>query len=196
MKARGEYLKIIMYFIFGITIVMASYLIVLNIHHYKSLSQNVIVSEIDNDYSKYKENIVLIEEKINNYKNTNDVYPSLSKSLTTMKKGGVFRLVPKTKLSYKDLYDLNDFFMEEIINNNWVRDIKELEISTNYQEIINMLVNNSKYINSVFTSNGLTLYDDSLDNKISDNYHFILKNYLMYSNVILSMCNELGGGND
>ncbi len=58
-----------------------------------------------------------------------------------------------------------------------------------------MLVSKSNYINSIFNSNSLILFDGKLNNKIDDNYHFILRNYLMYSNVILDMCNELGGGN-
>ena len=44
----------------------------------------------------------------------------------------------------------------------------------------------------IFTNNSLILYDSKLDNKIEDNYHFILSNYRIYSNVILSMCKESG----
>jgi hypothetical protein len=110
-----------------------------------------------------------------------------------MKKDGVYRLIPKTELSYQDLYTLNDYFMEELINNGWVSNIIKLDVSSKYQNIIMMLVNNANYLNAVFTNNGLTLYDGNLDNKIEDNYHFILSNYMMYSNVILDICNELGG---
>lgn len=192
----GEYLKMVMYTIFCLMLVVSSYTIILNIHHYKSLSNIIAVSEIDSDYSKYKENVVLIEEKLNNHSNSSDkLYISLEKTANYMKKSGVFRLVPKAKLTYKDLYELNDYFIEELINNCWIHSIKELDISIKYQEVINMLVNNSNYINSIFTNNSLILYDDTLDNKIADNYHFILKNYLMYSNVILNLCNELGGEN-
>ena len=113
-----------------------------------------------------------------------------------MKQDGVYRLIPKTKLTYHDLYVLNDYFMEELINNGWVSNIKSYDMSSEYDDIIMMLVNNSNYLNSMFTSNSLILYDGKVDNKIEDNYHFILRNYLMYSNVILSISNELGGANE
>ncbi len=196
MKALfGEHLKMVMYIIFGILLIMSSYIIILNIHHYKSLSVNISVSELDSDYSKYKDNIVLIEEKLITYKSDDKLYLALTKTVNNMKKNGVFRLVPKSKLNYKNLYELNDYFMEELINNSWVHNIQELNISNKYQNTIDMLVSNSNYINSIFNSNSLILFDGKLNNKIDDNYHFILRNYLMYSNVILDMCNELGGGN-
>ena len=110
-----------------------------------------------------------------------------------MKQDGVYRLIPNTKLSYNDLYKLNDYFIEELINNGWLSNIMELNESKKYQDMITILIKNSKYLNSVFTNNSLTMYDSGLDIKIEDNYHFILSNYLMYSNVILNICNEVGG---
>ena len=195
MKVKvGECLKIVLYTIFGILLVISSYTIIINIHHYQSLTDVVIVSEADNDYSKYKDNINVIEEKLNTFQNKNGKeYTNLIKTLTIMKKGGVFRLIPKTKLKYQDLYQLNEYFMEELINNNWVTNIKKLEISEKYQDVVTMIINNSNYLNSVFTNNSLILSDSKQDNKIEDNYHFILSNYLMYSNIVLDMCNEIGG---
>ena len=189
-----EYLK---YTIFGILFSMSIYLIVLNIHHSNSLKNIVNVSDIDSDYIKYKNNVSLIEKELNNYSVKDDkLYLSLIKILNTMKNGGVFRLVPKTKLNYTELYDINDYFMEELINNGWVLNMHDIDISLKYQDIVSMLSSNSKYLNSIFTNNSLILYDDALNNQIEDNYHFIINNYLMYSNIILSMCDELGGVND
>ena len=196
MKAvLNNYLKIAMYTIFGILFAMSAYVIILNVCHYRSLKDTVIVSEADNDYSKYKDNITLIEEKLNNYSKEGKLYTSLSKSVDVMKKNGVFRLVPKTELNYTKLYELNDYFLEELINNNWLVNIKELDISHKYQDTINLLSKNSVYLNSILTNNSLILYDNSLDTRIEDNYHFILSNYKAYSNIILDMCNELGGEN-
>ncbi len=185
--------KIVMYVILGILLIISSYLLILNIHHYQSLSSEVIVSEIDNDYAKYKENVNSIEKIISNYQSEDEEHLLLDKLVDIMKREGVYRLIPKTKLTYHDLYILNDYFMEELINNGWVSNIIKLDVSSKYQNIIMMLVNNANYLNAVFTNNGLTLYDGNLDNKIEDNYHFILSNYMMYSNVILDICNELGG---
>ncbi len=195
MKVKNvDYFKMVIYLILGILFVISSYTIIINIRHYKSLSSTIVVSEADNDYSEYKKNINLIEEVIDNYANKDNlVYINLTKALDSMKKDGVFRLIPKSKLQYQNLYLLNDYFMEELINNIWVKNFEIMENSKKYQNIISLLANNSKYLNSVFTSNSLTLYDSKLDNKIDDNYHFILNNYLMYSNVILDISQELGG---
>ncbi len=192
---KVDYIKIIMYSLFGVIFALASYIIIININHYRSLSYTINVSDIDEDYSKYKDNVLQIEKKLNDISSDDKTYLSLTKVLTTMKKDGVYRLIPKQELNYRDLYNLNDYFMEDFINNNWVSYLKESEISTKYQDTLDMLINNSNYLNKVFTGNSLILYDDSLDNKIEDNYHFILKNYLMYSSVILDMCNELGDDN-
>ena len=186
----NDYIKIVIYLICGILVVMSSYIIILNVNHYNSLLASTVVSEIDNDYLKYKDNIELIEEFVNNSNNSNG---KLTKVLEIMKKDGVYRLIPKTKLNYKNLYNLNDYFMEELINNGWVSNLKSLDESNKYQDTITLLVNNSKYLNDVLTNNSFTLYDSNLDNSIEDNYHFILSNYRMYANVILNICNELGG---
>lgn len=192
----NEYIKIAMYVIFGILLIMSGYIIILNINHYQSLSSKTVVSEVDNDYTKYKENVNLIENLTNKISNENKVKNSLTNVVRIMKSSGVYRLIPKMEIKYKDLYELNDYFMEELINNSWVSSLQEHEISNKYQDEVMMLVNNSNYLNSVFISNSLVLYDSNLDNKVEDNYHFLLKNYLMYSNVILSICNEIGGVNE
>ena len=44
--------------------------------------------------------------------------------LNVLKKDGVFRLIPRTRLSYKDLYRLNDYFVEELINKREVNQKK------------------------------------------------------------------------
>ena len=186
----NEYIKIVLYLLIGLLLVMASYVIVINVNHYSSLLDNVTVSEADNDYKVYKSNVILLEEKINKLNNHKN---SFEQVLNIMKKDGVFRLIPRTRLSYKDLYRLNDYFVEELINNSWVSGIQELDKDNKYQDIIMMLANNANYLNSVFTNNSLVLYDRTLDSKIEDNYQFILRNYMMYSKVILNLCDELGG---
>jgi hypothetical protein len=191
-----KYIKILVYLLFGVLLVISSYIIIINVKHYNSLTTNTVVSEADNDYLKYKENVNEIEDFVNNHNSLdNKVYLSLSKAVDTLKRSGVYRLIPKMKLTVKDLYELNDYFMEDLINNNWVSNLISLDISNKYNETVMLLANNSKYLNSIFVNNSLILYDSKLDNKIEDNYHFILSNYLTYSKVLLNICNELGGVN-
>ena len=187
----GEYYKIVMYTIFGLMIVLSSYTIILNIHHFKSLRNTAVVSEIDINYKKYMDNVTKLEEKTQKISKDNAMYKSLSNAVNILKKDGVFRLIPNSKLGYRDLYELNEYFIEKLINSSWVTDMKKLSISNKYDEEISLLINNSNYINSVFIKNGLILYDDNNSHKIVDDYHLIVNNYMMYSSILLDICNSV-----
>ena len=190
-KVVGEYLKIITYTIFGLIMILSSYMIIINIHHYNSLREKIVVSEIDSDYTKYKKQVNDIGELLNK-KNTN---ASLNDTYQVLKNGGVFRLIPKTSLSYHDLYELNEYFINEIINNCWVSKLKTLNKNTLNEEMINILISSSKYLNNDLLNNGLVLYDDLSDDKIHDSYYTILKNYVAFSNVVINIINDIGGAN-
>ena len=197
MKALlSKYYEAIIYTIFGLMIILSSYTIILNIHHYQSLQTKVSVSEIDVNYKKYMNNVTKLEDNITKSLKDTDIYLSLNKVLTILKKDGVFRLVPNTKLEYHDLYQLNDYFIEELINNGWVSVISKFDTSNKYSEEINLLINNANYMNSYLIKNGLILYDDSNSHKIVDDYHLILNNYAMYSSIILDISNSIGESNE
>lgn len=187
-------LKIVIYIISSILLIISSYTIILNIKHFNSLTDYIVVSEADMDYQNYKENVKTIENKLKNYKD-NSAYLPLIKALDGMKRDGVYRLMPRLTLNSKDLYELNDYFMEELINNCWVSNIHVMGIGEKYQDVIMLLVNNSNYMNHILTNNSLILYDDKINDKEEDNYHFILKNYVMYSSIILNITNDIGGEN-
>jgi len=189
----GEYYKIILYTILGLMIIMSSYIIILNIHHYHAISLEVAVSDIDSEYKSYIDNVLKIEDNIDKVKDS-DLVLGLNKTIDIMKNSGVFRLIPKTKLSYRDLYELNDYFLEKLVNDGWVKYIKPHYLNTNYDDDINILINNAKYLNKTLNDNGLIMYDVKNDRKIIDEYHFILKNYEMFSKVILNISN-IGGDN-
>ena len=188
----GEYYKVVLYTIFGLMIVMSSYCIILNIHHYNAISSEVTVSDIDTDYKEYINNINKIEDKVSKLSNS-ELARNIKSTVEVMKKSGVFRLIPKTKLGYNDLYDLNDYFIERLINDCWIRYFNMTKLGSSHNDIANMLISNANYINSHLTDNSLTLYDSKDDSKIIDDYHFIVRNYVMYSNIILDLCNSLGG---
>lgn len=193
----GECYKILMYTIFGLMIVLSSYTIILNVHHYKSLNNNVVVSDIDIGYKKFMNNVTSLEDNLNQINtSSDDIYVSLRNVLTVLKKDGLFRMVPNSKIGYRDLYNLNEYFIEELINNGWVSNIRKHDISNDYIDEIDLLINNSNYINSIFINNGLLLYDDNNSHRIVDDYHLILNNYTMYSSIILNISNSLGGNSD
>ena len=180
MKRVNDGLKVIIYIVFGLIFIISTYLIIINVHHYKALSYKITVSEADNNYKSFKDNVNNIESKLNNYLDNKKITP-LKKTLNVLKDGGVFRLIPNSKITYDDLYQLNDYFMNNVINNLWVTDLKKIN------DIISFLVNNSEYLNSHFLDNGLTLYDSYSENTILNDYEMILKNFLSFSKVILSM---------
>ena len=190
-----EYYKVVMYTIFGLMIVMSSYCIILNVHRYKAVNEKIVVSDIDIDYKEYVDNINKIEDKLSNIKDE-IVVNAISKTLNSMKQSGVFRLVPKTKLGYHDLYDLNEFFIEKLINEGWVIYLKPLNLDEIYTNTFNMLISNANYINSVLGDNGVVIYESKNESKIIDDYHYILGNYVLYSKALLNICDSIGGYHD
>ena len=189
-----EYYKILMYTIFGIILVMSSYIIILNIHHYNSLNSTIIVSEIDSAYQKFMNNVTKLENNINDKMVGNDnIKLYFSKTLTILKNGGVFRILPHTKLKYNDLYNLNTYFIEELINKCWVSVFQNLDISKEYHDIVSVLINNANYMNDYLSKDSLILHESSNESRIINDYHMIINNYAMFSNVILDMNNSLVG---
>lgn len=181
-RVNDEYLKIIIYIVFSIILVISTYFIIINIRHYKALSREVVVSEADTLYTNFKKNVNDIENRLNNRNIT-----SLKRTLNVLKDGGVFRLIPNTKLTYYDLYNLNDYFINDIINNCWVTNLKAINKNKNNDEMINVLINNSEYLEDHFTNNGLTLYDSYSETNIQNDYKLVLNNYLAFSRIILRM---------
>ncbi len=187
-----EYLKIVMYTVFGLLMIVSSYSIVLNIRHYNSLSDVIYVSELSVDYKKYRDNITMIENNLNKQDSLDgELSVYLKNMLNVLKKGGIFRLLPNTKITYADLYELNEFFMEEIINNSWISDVRMKLEDKKYDEEINFLISNSKYMRHYLINNGLILRDNGVEDKINEDYEFILKNYRYFSDLILKLSEDI-----
>ena len=187
-KYFDDGLTIIIYTMCGLTLVMASYLIMINICHYKALSYKVTVSEADADYVNYKKNVNDIEDILNKYSNKNNsLYQFLNITKIALKDDSVFRLIPNTQLGYYELYELNDYFINDLINKMWVSNLKLINKNKSNNDMIEILTNNSENLNNHFIDNGLTLYDSYNENRIQTDYHAILENYLAFSNVILNI---------
>ena len=191
----GEYYNIVMYTIFGLILVMSSYVIILNVHHYNALGTKVIVSELDNDYKKYKDNITKLDNNINTISDNDNMKLYFSKALAIFQKDGLFRILPQTKLEYGDLYKLNTYFIDEIINNCWVITFQNLEISKKYQNIVDYIISNARYIDDYLSKDSLILYESNNKSRIINDYHMILNNYAAFSDVILDISNSVIGGN-
>lgn len=176
----SEYFKIIVYTIFGLILVLSSYMIIINIHHYEALSSKITVSELDVDYAKYKKQVNDISEIVK-------VNSSFSDTLKVLKNGGVFRLMPKTELSYSDLYELNNYFINNIVDDCWVSKLKKINKNTFNEEKMEIIINNAKYLNREFINNGLVLSDNRGEKIIKDDYYMILKNYAVFTDIVINM---------
>ncbi len=193
-RVTREIIDIAMYTLFGVILIMSSYMILINVRHQKALSMQVVVSEADIDYSEYKKTINDIEDVLNKHSNTNDkLFIALNNTLSILKNDGVFRLLPKSRLEYHDLYELNDYFINSIINNCWFSQLNLLNKNTSFEQEITLLTSSSQYLNSFFIDNGLSLYDSSNKDRIIDSYQAILKNYVSFAKIILAISANLGG---
>lgn len=184
-RVNDEYLKKIICVVFGLVFVISMYFVIINIRHYEALSQKVTVSDADTSYIKFKENISHVENKLNHYSDSKGT--SLQRTLNVLKNGGVFHLLSHTELSYYDLYKLNDYFMNNVINDCWVSNLKGLNNNKTNDQLVNALINNSTYLDNHFINNSLTLYDSYSENSIQNDYEMILNNYLSFSDVLLSI---------
>ena len=114
-----------------------------------------------------------------------------------MKKDGPFKFLPGDSIGYLELYNLNDYFIESVYNDAWISSIRSLINSTEYDEMISIVINNANYIKKDFlnNSNYFNNYNNKLRNNINDKYHLILKNYKEFSLIILDICSKLGDNN-
>ena len=188
-----EYLDIVMYTICGVLLVLSSYNILINYNHATYLNKKVVVSDNDTDYRIYKENVLKIENKLNKMNSSSKTYYSLHNTLSLMKNDGVYRLLPGSKLGYYELYTLNNYFIETIVNSGWISSLKQINsFNSNLNDsFINVLINSSNYINKEILNNSNYHYDvknNEIRKTIDEEYNAILANYKNFSNLILELC--------
>lgn len=193
-----EYLNILVYSISGVILVLGVYNIIINVNHALFIDKKIIVREIDNDFKTFKDNVLEIEKLLKSGKIKNNEI-EISQILSLLKKDGVYRLLPGDELKYGDLYKLNNFFIESLINDGWIKNLKQDErINNKYNNnYMDVLINNANYLNKELVNNSNYHYDvknNELRDVLMEEYLFILKNYKGYSLFILELCNE-GGDN-
>lgn len=181
-----EYFGLIMYVICGIIIILSSFCIIINVNHSVFLNEKVIVQEMDNNYKKFKNNVLKIESctKKNNLMNN---------VLAILKKDGVYRLLPGDEIYYGDVYRLNNYFLDEVINNGWVSDLKTKSKYNKVinNEYINNLIKNANYINKELFNNSNYQYNilgNEFRDVLMEEYSFVLNNYYSFSTLILNLC--------
>ena len=194
-KLKDKDQELILYFICVLIFTLSFYCFVNNYKHYHSLNEKVMVSELDKNYISYKENVIKIENKINHESKQSLLSKQLSYALMIMKKDGVFRLLPGDKLTYNDLFKLNNYFIENIYNGFWLQGLKEYPfVSEDLKKMMDVIINNSTYLEQELLNNSdfFSQPNDSMGKDIINKYHLILKNYDDFSYIILKLSDKLG----
>ena len=191
-----EYTMIIIYLITGIMFVLGTYSILINVNHALFINKKVVVREIDNDYKIFKDNVLQIESLLLDG-NVSKNNKSISKTLSLLKKDGVYRLLPGDLLNYGDLYNLNNYFLDSIINDGWISDLKQnSDINNSFNnEYVDILIRNANYLNKELLNNSNYHYDiknNEVRDVMMEEYLLILKNYKSFSSLVLELCNKNG----
>ena len=190
-KYFSNYYSFFVYSFCVILFIISIYNIAINVKHAIFLNEKVIVNDHDSDYKKFKDNILLIE---NNLKDNTQNNGSLTNILLMLKKNGVFRLLPGDKLSYLDLYKLNNYFID-IINEGWIMNVTNVnELDTKHNnEYVDILLTNANYLSKELLNNSNFFYtsNNNIRNIIEEEYKYILSNYQKFSYLILEISNKM-----
>ena len=194
-----EYTNIIIYSISGVMLVLGAYNILINVNHASFINRKIVVRDIDNDFKIFKDNVLQIENLLLNGNVKND--KAISKTLSLLKKDGVYRLFPGDELNYGDLYKLNNYFLENIINEGWISSLKQNSDINNKlnNEYVDILIKNANYLNKELLNNSNYHYDvknNEVRDVMMEEYLFILENYKSFSSFVLELCNEDGENYD
>ena len=186
----NNYRNVLMSVISGILLILGSYTLIINLNHASYLDQKVIVRDEDSSFRKFKENVLKLENKINE---ENDSFLQVTVSL--LKKSGIYKLLPGDKLGYRDLFELNNYFIEELFNNSWVSNLKQNNnFNSKYDvDYMNILIKNANYLNKELLNNSNYHYDvknNDIRDVIVEEYLYILDNYYNYTVFILNNLEE------
>ena len=187
-KFLDEYYNFFLYTLCIVIFILSTYNIIINIRHSIYLNEEIVV--VEDDYKMFRDNILQTEDTINN-NNSNKLNEYFSRVLFLMKNDGVYRLMPGDKLNYLDLYNLNTYFIDTIINEGWFFYLNQIDgLNTKFNnEYVDILVNNANYLNKELLNNSNFEYtfNKNIRNKIVEEYKMILNNYQKISYLIMEI---------
>lgn len=193
-----EYLDIFVYVLCGVILICGSYNLIFNINQAKTLRRNTIVRDNDINYKEYKGNILIIENEIKKI-NNESVKNRIRHVLSLMEEDGVYKLFPYDKITSLDVYNLNNYFIDSLINDGWTASLKNLVKGNDiYDNYVKSLVNNYEYIDKELLDNSNYWYkvdDTSIRDNLEEQYKSVLTNYCLYSRMIITIVKDLGDNN-
>lgn len=193
-----EYLEVLTYTICGILIIIGAYNIIININHTRYLSEKIVVREIDSTFRELKDNVIMLEDILSKSNNNSSLKRGLQYSLNILKKEGAYRLLPGDVLGYNDVYELNNYFLDQLINESWVSNLKTVDNNKIDNRYVEVLINNANYVNKELLNNSNFCYDvkdNNIRNPLQEEYNLVLKNYKDYSFLLIELTKRLGENN-
>lgn len=218
-----EYVHILGTIVVGLIFGLGFYYILLNAFHSSAMSKEIFVNVNDVYYREYSENLELIKKNLDSYTYNNDKF-----SLNSSKVQGIFSSINSCYnflsnedavlgykngdvLGYKRVYDLNKNFSNSLIDMCYISNIlwmlKDEEVLKNshfanmssYKQIVDILSNNTSYIDTELRDNSSYYYNTEISNSmvrngLNSSYRMVLRNYDDFSKIILQLSEYLVGG--
>ena len=188
-----------------------------NYRHALYLDDVIKVTDNDIYIKDYRKNIEKIHNNLDNYQynggkyldtyeNVTELKQSLDTCLRHFEDNGLSKLNDGDELKYKDIYDLNNYFYNSLVNDCWVTNLNKVNLQSSFfkrtylfQEEINILLNNSKGIKTRMLANSLYSYGSinskyMIYNPLIEDYNDVSKIYDDMSKIILDYSNYLVSG--
>ena len=213
MKIFKEYINILGYIITGILFGFCSFILFINLYHYRSVNEKYI-NDSDNKITSsiVKQKIEIIKNNtssdINNYKgnsNINDLASAKSRINSCAKvldNEKMYQIIDKEQLDIYDVYKFQQYYQMEIANECLIKQLYELALPEENNKIdslnlikpflydnINRLKDGTDYVKKVLKSNSNYYFTSDVSKSdiydiIGDSYNEVLNNYLAAINVV------------
>ena len=209
-KFFEEYLKIFAYATLGLTFIIGSFYLLINVYHSKEIDKKYYISDTDSTYLSYKSKIENIKNNLNIYnknknKNTDllGIYTRLSTCSNLLESDGTLAKMETNKYynSY-DVYKLGQKFEGVLLNSCWVVQLSYLTTDAGpkaFEEVIPFVSREVDVINdkvefaleelenngSYFYSTGIT--SSTIRNYLRSDYIAIAKAYNDFADVVLEL---------
>lgn len=219
-----EYIRIIISILCAIILCLGFYNLFINFMHQSYIDEQIAVSDLDKNYSKYKDNINNIKNNIRNYNYNSGI--NYEYDMETMEKlrgkinscltllngeNGVSALKAGQYLKPFDLYELNVNFLETLINQCWISNLGYInlnehnydgyfkEVFPRYNKTVEILIDNSNYVKNELINNSsyhysTDVFKNNVRNEFLAQYNMVISNYKNFSDIILEISNFVAKG--
>ncbi len=191
-----------------------------NYRHSTYINDNLIVTNNDVYLKEYKKNLNAIKNNLDNYQYSESKYKDNYEKMNLLNQKlnscylhltndkGIYKLEAGKKITYYDIYELNNNVYNHLINDCWVTNLNKIDMESSYfnkmntfQNNINMILSNSKNLKNRLLSNSLYSFGSinskfMVYNPLRDSYDEVTRIYDDTSKIVLDMSNYLVAGEE